>query len=540
MEIVFGVLGGLGLFLYGMNIMGTGLQKVAGEKLKRLIEILTNNRFMGVLVGAVVTMIIQSSSATTVMVVGFVNAGLMQLTQAIGVIMGANIGTTVTAQLIAFKLTDAAPMIIAIGVAIWLFSSKKKHKEVAEVLIGFGILFIGMDFMKDALKPLREYQGFIDILANLENPLFGIIVGFGITLIVQSSSASIGLLLALASQGLITIDMALPILFGDNIGTCTTALLSSIGASKTAKRAAIMHLLFNIIGTVIFMVILRYPIEMLVTRLSPKDIQRQIANAHTFFNIANVVIQFPIAGFIVKAATRIIPGEVEETGRLKYIDPRIMETPSIAVGQASKEVLRMGKIVEDNFKTAIEAFINKDEKLTNRVFQEEKKINEMEKEIIEHLVNLTNAPLTKQQHTTVTTLFNTINDLERIGDHADNLAELAQYSIDNKCQFTEEAIEELSLMFEQTGKAFNLALHAFKTADNQTANKVLEHEKHIDKLEKQYRASHIQRLNEQSCNPSSGIIFLDAISNLERIADHSSNISLSVLDGIKDNTPTIG
>ncbi|MDK2917887.1 MAG: phosphate:Na+ symporter [Candidatus Petromonas sp.] len=534
MEIAFGVLGGLGLFLYGMNVMGTGLQKVAGEKLKKLIEILTNNRFMGVLVGAGVTAIIQSSSATTVMVVGFVNAGLMKLTQAIGVIMGANIGTTITAQLIAFKLSDIAPIVIAIGVGIWLFSSKKKHKEIAEVLIGFGILFIGMDFMKHALKPLRTYQGFIDILTSLKNPILGILVGFGLTVIVQSSSASIGLLLALASQGLITIDIALPILFGDNIGTCTTALLSSIGASKTAKRAAIMHLLFNVIGTILFMVVLRYPIEKLVVYLSPNDIQRQIANAHTFFNITNVIVQLPFAGLIVAAAKKIIPGEVEEAVGLKYLDSRIIETPSIAVGQASKEVLRMGKMVQNNLRMSIESFINKDEKLTAKVFEEEKKINEMEKEITEYLIKLSNAPLTDEQHAKITTLFNTINDLERVGDHADNLAELAQYSIDNRCSFTDQAIEELKTMFDKTEKTFKEALWAFKTADIQTAKRVLEFERDIDMLEKQYRASHIKRLNEQMCSPSSGIVFLDVISNLERVADHSSNISLSVLDALKD------
>ncbi len=532
MEIAFGVLGGLGLFLFGMNMMGTGLQKVAGEKLKRLIEILTNNRFMGVLVGAVVTMIIQSSSATTVMVVGFVNAGLMQLSQAIGVIMGANIGTTITAQLVAFKLTDIAPIVVAAGVALRLFSSKKKQKDVAEVLIGFGILFIGMDYMSDALKPLREYEGFRELMSNLENPVIGILVGFIVTVIVQSSSASMGLLLALAGQGLVTIDLALPILFGENIGTCTTALLSSIGASKTAKRAAIMHLLFNIIGTVIFMVVLRYPIRALVLMLSPDNVQRQIANAHTFFNITNVIIQLPFAGLIVLAAKKIIPGEIEEVNGLKYLDSRIMESPSIAVGQASKEVLRMGRIVQENLRTSIDAFIEKDEKLTQRVFSEEKKINRMEKDITEYLSSLSNKSLTKQQHNIVNILFNTINDLERIGDHADNIAELAQYSIDNKCAFTDSAIEDLNLMFAETEKSFKEALHVFKTADRKTAERVLEYEEHIDYLEKQYRAAHIQRLNCQECSTSSGIVFLDLISNLERIADHASNIALSIRDTV--------
>ncbi|MFA5523985.1 MAG: Na/Pi cotransporter family protein [Tissierellales bacterium] len=534
MQIAFGVIGGLGLFLYGMNLMGTGLQKAAGEKLKNLIEVLTSNRFMGVIVGTVVTMVVQSSSATTVMVIGFVNAGLMTLNQAIGVIMGANIGTTVTAQLIAFKLSDFAPIVVAIGVAIWLFSSKKKNKEIAEILIGFGILFIGMDFMSSHLKPLADSPVFSDIITSLKNPFLGILVGFGLTTIVQSSSASIGLLLALASQGLITIDIALPILFGENIGTTTTALISSIGANKTAKRAALMHFLFNVIGTLIFMFVLSNPIEALVMRFSPNNIQRQIANAHSLFNIINVVIQFPFAGLLVLAAKKLISGEDEENVQgLKYLDPRIIETPSIAVGQASKEVLRMGKIVKENFRTATEAFYTKNEKLVKKVFEEEKRINSIERDITKYLVQLSNAPLTDEQHATVNTLFHAINDIERVGDHSENIAELCQDRIDNKHWFTDNAIDELHIMFDKVDDGFSKSLLAFKTADARIAEEVITIEAEVDMMEKHYRQSHIDRLNTQSCEPSSGIIFLDLISNLERISDHSSNIAMYILDAIK-------
>jgi len=534
MHVAFGVLGGLGLFLYGMNLMGTGLQKVAGEKLKKLIEVLTNNRFMGVIVGTLVTMVVQSSSATTVMVIGFVNAGLMNLSQAIGVIMGANLGTTITAQLIAFKLTDIAPVIVAIGVAIWLFTSKKKHKTKAEILIGFGILFIGMDFMSSNLKPLSSAPMFSDILTSLNNPVLGILIGFGLTTIVQSSSASIGLLLALASIGSINIEMALPILFGDNIGTTTTALLSSIGASKTAKKAALMHFLFNVIGTILFIVVLQGPVERLVMYLSPNDIQRQIANAHTSFNLINVVVQFPFAGFLVKAVNKLVKGDNEEDVKgLKYLDTRIMETPSIAVGQASKEVLRMGKITRVNLETAAEAFYTKDEKLINKVFEEEKRINEIEKEITQYLVQLSNAPLTRKQHATVTTLFNAINDIERVGDHADNIAELALYRVENKLWFTDLALDELKVMFDKVESIYKNALLAFKTADADLAKQVINSEDEIDIMEKQYRANHIARLNCQECRPNSGIVFLDVISNLERVADHSSNIAIYVLDALE-------
>ncbi|WP_352417967.1 Na/Pi cotransporter family protein [Proteiniborus sp.] len=534
MEIVFGVLGGLGLFLYGMNLMGTGLQKAAGEKLKRLIEVLTSNRLMGVIVGTVVTMVVQSSSATTVMVIGFVNAGLMNLNQAVGVIMGANVGTTITAQLIAFKLSDYAPVVVAIGVAIWLFSSKKKNKEIAEILIGFGILFIGMDFMGSHLKPLGQSEAFKNILISLKNPVLGILVGFGLTTLVQSSSASIGLLLALASQGLITIDIALPILFGDNIGTTTTALISSIGANKTAKRAALMHFLFNVVGTMLFIIVLQGPVEALVMKFSPNDIQRQIANAHTLFNLINVVIQFPFAGLLVLAAKKLIKGEEEgEVLGLKYLDTRIIETPSIAVGQASKEVLRMGKTVRENLRTSIESFYTKDEKLIQKVFEEEKNINFIEKEITKYLIQLSNAPLTDEQHATVTTLFHAINDIERVGDHAENIAELSQSRIDNKLWFTDAALDELHIMFDKVEDIFSKSLLAFKNADPKIANEVISLEAEVDIMEKDYRERHIERLNTQSCEPSSGIIFLDLISNLERISDHSSNIAMYILDALK-------
>lgn len=306
-NIALGILGGLGLFLYGMNLMGEGLQKAAGEKLKKIIEMLTSNRFMGVLVGVFVTAIIQSSSATTVMVVGFVNAGIMQLTQAIGVIMGANIGTTVTAQLVSFELTQLAPAAVGIGMVIYLFASKEKSKQLAEILIGFGILFIGMDFMKEAVKPLREFPAFREMLVGFgSNTFLGIFMGFGMTVILQSSSAAMGILLALSSEGLLPLSSALPILYGQNIGTCVTAILSSIGATRNAKRAAIVHLTFNVLGTLIFAIILSRPTIALVTKINATDVTRQIANVHTLFNIVNVIILFPFAPLIVKLAMRLL------------------------------------------------------------------------------------------------------------------------------------------------------------------------------------------------------------------------------------------
>lgn len=536
MEIALPVLGGLGLFLYGMNTMGSGLEKAAGERLKKLIEVLTSNRLMGVIVGALVTMIIQSSSATTVMVIGFVNAGLMTLAQAAGIIMGANLGTTITAQLIAFNLTDIAPLAVAIGVAIWLVTSKKNLKSLAEVLIGFGILFIGMDMMGSGLKPLADNHTFANIMQSLNDPFLGVLVGLGLTTILQSSSASIGLLQALASQGLISLNLAFPILFGDNIGTTTTALISSIGANKTAKRAAVVHFIFNLIGTIIFITILRIPIQAIVLKVSPGDIQRQIANAHTLFNLVNVIIQFPFASLLVKVAMRLVPGddmEIEEAG-LKFLDARIIETPSIALGQAEKEVYRMGQIVQENLIMSSKAFKNKDERLTRQVFSQEKIINRLETDIVEFLVQLSNESLTEEQHTQVNVLMNVINDIERVGDHADNIAELTQAAIEDDLQFSDQAMEEFNNISSKSHEVFHNAIESLNDVDFTKAKEVLRLEEMIDELEKSYRNSHIYRLNNMLCSPHSGVIFLDLLSNFERISDHSSNIALYVLDKFDD------
>ena len=535
MDIALPVLGGLGLFLYGMNLMGTGLQKAAAERLKKLLEVLTNNRIMGVVVGALVTMVIQSSSATTVMVIGFVNAGIMSLSQAVGVIMGANIGTTVTAQLIAFKLTDYAPLAVAIGVGIWIATKKKKAKNAAEILIGFGILFIGMNMMGDGLKPLSDMPAFTNIILSLNNnPFIGMLVGLGLTTILQSSSASIGLLQALAGQGLIGINIAFPILFGENIGTTTTALISSIGANKTAKRAAVIHFLFNLIGTIIFMTVLKSAIEILVIKISPNDVQRQIANAHTLFNLINVAIQLPFAGLLVKAAHKLVPGDdTQEVQEAKFLDFRIIETPSIALGQVRKEIVRMGSLVEDNLVKARKAFVEGKYEEIEPALDQEQKINKLQKEITEYLVKLSNAPLSDEQHKQVNILFNNINDIERVGDHAENIVELAEERMEGNLAFTDGAIEELHEIFGKAQLAFHLSMESFKTNDEKTAREVLVIEDEVDVLETTNRQNHINRLNQGQCQTGPGIVFLDAISNLERVSDHSSNLALYVLDNYK-------
>lgn len=536
MEIILGLLGGLGLFLYGMNVMSTGLQKAAGDKLKSIISMLTSNRFMGVLVGAGVTAIVQSSSATTVMVVGFVNAGMMKLTQAVGVIMGANIGTTITAQIISFKIEKYAPIIVGIAVAVWLFTENRKLKQLAEAFIGFGILFIGMQFMGDALRPLRSSQAFRDLLVSFgDHQALGVLAGFAITVAVQSSTASTGILLALATEGLIPINSGLPILFGINIGTTVTAMLSSIGANRTAKRAAAFHLTFNLVGTLIFILLFRDPLYRAINVISPDSIPRQIANAHTIFNITNTLILLPFSGLIVKFVKKIIPGEEEAAQGVKYIDDRILETPSIALASAVKETLHMGNVAKDSLENAVAGFFEDNQKSIDESFRIEKVVNELERELASYLVKLSNTNISARNRETVDGLFNTINDIERVGDHAENIAELAQYKLDNQLNFSDTAMEELREMNELVIKGYTNALSAMRNLDGSLAMKVIEIEGKVDLMEKSLRANHISRLNKQECHTSSGVIFLDIISNLERISDHSSNIAMAVLDEIKAN-----
>nr|WP_264318547.1 Na/Pi cotransporter family protein [Paraclostridium dentum] len=527
------MMGGLGLFLYGMNLMADGLQKSAGEKLKRIIGLLTSNVLMGVLVGALVTAIIQSSSATTVMVVGFVNAGIMTLPQAIGVIMGANIGTTITAQLVSLDLVGMAPLALGIGIVMYLFSKNQKTKTIAEILIGFGILFTGMDFMKNAVKPLSEFKGFTDALVAFGNrPILGILLGFGITAIVQSSSASMGMLLALASQGLIPLTAALPILYGENIGTCVTSLISSIGASINARRAALMHLVFNIIGTIVFMLILTKPITMIVQNLNPDDVSRQIANAHTLFNITNVILLLPFSKYIVKLTMKLMPEREEEIKSKKtvhYIDDRMMETPSIALSNTIKETLRMGEKAKESLDNAMTGFLNKSKEKVDKSFKNEKLINILQKSILNYLLKLSKTSLNDNSRESVDLLFNTVNDIERVGDHAENIAELATTVIDNDLSLSKDGSVELKELYQKVVDTYSLALESLEKSDVDLACRVIKMEEQVDMMEKSCRANHMRRLNASSCSVDSGVIFLDLISNLERVSDHSANIAQQVI-----------
>lgn len=530
-EVLIQIMAGLGLFLYGMNVMGEGLQKSAGDKMRSIVEILTKNRIMAVFVGAVVTAIIQSSSATTVMVVGLVNAGIMNLTQSVGIIMGADIGTTITAQLVSINLTALAPFSIAIGVIINLSAKDPKIKKYAEILIGFGILFMGMDIMKSACKPLRTYEPFTNLLMRFGSgsaldTTLAILTGFAVTAIIQSSSATTGIMIALAGAGLLNIESAFPVLLGANVGTCVTALLSSIGARRAAKRAAVMHLTIKIIGTVTFALFLSNITIYLVNMLSDNP-ARQIAWAHTLFNVINTMLLLPFAPLLVKFVMKVLPGDdtEEETEYSLALDDRILETPYIAIEQLKNEIVNMGQLAEKSFETSMDAFIHNDKKKVSKVFKYEERINNMEHEILEYLVKISNSALSGEQRQHIDALFNTVNDIERLGDHAENIAELSEYKISHQLKFTPEADEELIMMAKVAKKAIKTALNSMDIEDENEANKVVGIEERIDLLEASLRQKHIKRLSEGACKPRAGVVYLDVISNIERVGDHAMNIA---------------
>ncbi|MCY6371522.1 Na/Pi cotransporter family protein [Clostridium ganghwense] len=531
MNIIIGLLGGLGLFLYGMKLMGEGLENVAGDKMKVFFEKITSNPAKGILTGAIVTAVIQSSSATTVMVVGFVNAGLMNLYQAAGVIMGANIGTTITTQIISFKMDGIIPIFIALGAAMLMFSKKEKVKEVGHIILGFGILFLGMELMKETMAPLAESDFFGNMIVSLQGNIFlSILVGVIMTAVIQSSSASTGILVALSGTGALPIEVAVPILFGNNIGTCVTALLSSVGTQKTAKKAAFIHLFFNVIGTVVFIPLIPI-LKDIVVRMNPSNITRQIANAHTIFNIANTIVMIPFMNYLVLLVNKIIPGEDEtEKFGTKYIDERLLETPIIASGQAIQEIIRMARKAKENLIIAMKAFETNNQELNKKVYENEKLINLLEHEITTFLVKLSNADIAEEKKNMILSMFNIVNDIERVGDHCKNIADLTNEKIQKKLTFSDEGMKELRHMYEYTIDAVTTSIASFKENDMMKAQSTLVIEENIDRLEKEYREAHIRRLNKEACSAREGAIYLDLISNFERIGDHSTNIAQSVIN----------
>lgn len=530
LSMTMALLGGLALFLYGMKLMGEGLEKAAGDRLKRLLEALTRNPLMGLLVGVVFTMIIQSSSATTVMVVGFVNAGLLDLMQATGVILGANIGTTVTAWIVAgFQATAFMPLVLLIGVAMMMFLKKLKLQRIGQVVAGFGMLFVGMGMMSDAMKPLAESAEFARLMTAFSNPIMALLVGVAVTAIIQSSSASVGILEMLAIQGLVPLETSLYIIMGTNIGTCVTAMLSAVGATRTAKRAALIHLMFNVLGTlVVFILVSLLPVSTWIGHINGPALQ--IAVAHTSFKVFEVLCFVLLRKWLVKLVMILVPGEDKqgEEKSLKFLDDRILSTPPIAVAQICKEIERMGDIAIANLTRAMDAFFNKDSSLINEVEQNEDVVNYLNHEITRYMVAAAQLDLPASDVEQLGEMFHVVNDLERIGDHAENMAEYAKSRIDEEIPFSEDGLVELRDMLDKTVALFKLSMEAFHTRDQHLLPRVLVQEENIDDMEKTLQQSHVDRLTRGACTPRSGMIFSDMLSNLERVADHATNVAFSI------------
>lgn len=522
------LLGGLGLFLYGMHMMADGLESAAGNKLKFILEKVTENPFSAVLVGAVVTALIQSSSATTVMVVGFVNSGILNLIQATGIIMGANIGTTVTAFLVSINVDAIVPLLLFSGTVLVLFSKAKKRRDVAMILLGLGIILLGMETMGTAMAPLKHSDDFRNLIASIGDRWYiGLALGLGITLLVQSSSATTGILIALTETGQITIEIAWPIILGANIGTCITALLSSITANKTAKRASIIHLLFNLIGAAVFMPFGPLLIS-LVKFISPASVTLEISFIHLIFNTLNTLLLMPFAGVLIRLSALIVGPDAAKPAEI--LDKRLLQTPSIAEGQVILETVKMAELAKKNFELAMDAFLNTDLARMDEIYANEKRINELTELITRFMVELSGSDIDINEFARIGDTYHVINDIERIGDHAENIIELAEEKHRREVTLSEEAQAEIREIYKWTLNAINTAIESYRSNDKKKARSIVQIERTIDALRYQYRETHIQRLNEGVCSPLASILFLDLLSNIERVGDHSENIANAIAD----------
>ena len=537
-QLLSGFIGGLGLFIYGMKMMSEGLQKSAGSSLRMILEKLTSNRLIGTMVGTAVTAIIQSSSATTVMVVGFVNAGLMNLAQALSVILGANIGTTITAQLIAFKIKELALPAVGIGVIMLMFSHRKKAKNWGEILIGFGLIFLGLKIMGGSFVPLRSSQEFKDLFVFFSiNPIMAAAAGALLTVIVQSSSATIGITIALASSGLLDFQAAAALVLGENIGTTITANLAAIGANRTAKQAAFGHMLFNFFGVCYMLVFLKFATglvdsftpgaaDLVAADGSKPFIARHIANMHTAFNFINTLVFLPLLGVLAKVAEWVIKteGAADEAYRLKHLDRRMLDTPSLAAAQARKETARMSDISIEMLKLSKKAFMDRDIKACQKIYKMEDTVDLLENDISKYLIELSARPLGDEGTAIVNSLQHVLHEIEKIADHAENIAKFTQKLIEKKIPISDTAKDEIEELFdaairfsENTLKVYNTKMHADYVDTND--------ENFIDSLRKQLKQGHMRRLNEGSCSVDAGIIYVDILNNLEKTGDHTFNIA---------------
>lgn len=530
------LLSGMGLLLYGIKILGEGLELAAGAKLKTLLERMTKNRFFAVLVGFIITTLIQSSTATTVMVVGFVNTGIMNLTQAIGVIMGANIGTTTTSVLVSLDIGKYAPIAIGIG-AFWSMLAKKNvHKHLGLAVTGFGMLFLGMTLMKNSMSPLAESEIFKNWIISAENNYaLAIIIGAVTAAVLHSSAASIGILQALASKGLIPLNFAVYVIYGQNIGTCITALISALGAKKNSKRTAVMHILFNVFGTVFFIAVSQFiPYTKWIEQLFPSNTMMQLSMVHIIFNVVSTVIMFPFAKLLVKLSCLIIPDKNEEGENdfsMQYVDSLMLKTPPFAVAQVAKEVHRMALLARNNFSIAAQDLLNNTTEHFDEIQHNEDVINYLNHNITPILVKINSLDLAYQDAKYIGRVFHVINDIERIGDHAQNLSEAAQSRVNEKIRFSSEAESELKCMYETVLDLVDTSIDSFTNQEitYDEASKVNSLEESIDKMQETFEQLHIDRLNDRSCDTKAGMLFVNTITDFERVGDHATNIAWAVL-----------
>ena len=527
--------GGLGLFLFGMELMSDSIEKVAGARLRRILEIFTTNRFMGMIVGIIFTGIIQSSSACTVMVVSFVNSGLMNLYQAAGVILGANIGTTITSQLVSFNLSKIAPLILLVGVVVMMFTKKEKVRKVAEVVVGFGILFVGLSTMSQAMANMKNEPQVVNLLMSLKNPFLATLMGFALTAIIQSSSVTVSIVLLLANQDLLPLPITLYIILGCNIGACATAMLASMTGKKDAKRAALIHLLFNIIGTVIIYIALFVAGDQIVELIKSisADNGRFVANAHTLIKIAQVIMLFPFTSWLVKMTYLIVPGEDQKVGyresyQLKYIGDKVVFNPATAVVEVIKELERMASLAEENLNRDMNALITLDEEDIEEVYEVEKNINFLNHAITDYLVKINQTTLPIEDLNSLGALFHVVNDIERIGDHAENVADAARQRKEEGVSISKEAQKELGDMLEMVNKIIRYAVEMFAKSDESHMQEIVTLEDQVDEKERELQKKHVERLTKGECSPEAGMIFSDIVSGLERVADHATNIAFAI------------
>lgn len=537
-SVLLSMAGGLGLFLYGMQLMSEGIEKAAGAKLRSILEFFTNNKFTGMIVGIVFTAIVQSSSACTVMVVSFVNSGLMNLYQAAGVIFGANIGTTVTSQLVSFNLSEYAPIFLLAGVLLVLFSKNQKVVKFAEIIVGFGVLFMGLSGMSNAMSGLRDDPAVVEILSNLNSPLMGLLTGMVITAIIQSSSVTVSIVLLMCQQGLLPLEICLFIILGCNIGSCGSALIASLAGKKDAKRAAFIHFLFNVIGSAIMFVIFKLSLDYIVQFLhsiSGDNLGRCVANAHTLIKICQVIMLFPFSSWIVKLTYKIIPGEDAKVGyrenfQLKYIGEKTLFNPATAVVDAIKELERMASLASENLNRAMNALITLDEEDIEEVYKVEQNINFLNKSITDYLVKINQSTLPIEDLKSIGALFHVANDIERIGDHAENVADCAKRRQEMGVSFSKEAQKEMGDMLNMVNTIVQFSVEMFNKNSEEHLHDILQLEEAVDEKERELQQLHVERLTRQECTPEAGMLFSDVISGLERVSDHATNIAFCILN----------